>query len=178
MVNYHIEELNPPNENDWEEFNKKTNDGSFFHTLKWKNMIENSYENKLHYYLIYLTDKVIPICSFCENSIKGFRGLIPITHSDFRHLLLNKQDYNHLEEILKKIVEISRWEKLSFVIITTLSQEIKNYLKKYNPLAYPIFGEYGNFILNLKENSPERIWQDILKNKISQIKIISNKEIK
>ncbi|VVB59228.1 FemAB family protein [uncultured archaeon] len=163
MTIYNIEELNHSNENDWEEFNKKTDGGSFFHTLKWKNIIENSFNSKLHYYLIYFDDKVIAICPFCENTIKGFRGLIPISPSDYRHLLIGKQDFNHLEEIIKKIIEISRKDKNSFVMITTINQEVKDYLKKNSSLPYPFFRGTGNFVLNLKENPPEKIWQENFK---------------
>ena len=165
MANYRIEELSHSNENEWEEFNKKTDGGSFFHTLKWKNVIENSFDYKLHYYLIYFDDRVIAICPFCENTIKGYRGLMPPPNSDYRHLLLSKQDYEHLEEILSKIIKISRSNKFSFILITTLSQVIKDYLKKYNPLPYPIFGGSGNFVLNLQINNPEKIWHDIFRNK-------------
>ena len=96
MTGYRAEELNPNNENDWEEFNKKTDGGGFFHTLKWKNIITNSFNYKLHYFLIYFEDKVVAICPFCEGTVKGFRGLMPPPNSDNRGLVVNKQNYNHL----------------------------------------------------------------------------------
>jgi hypothetical protein len=165
MDDYHIEELNPNNENDWEEFNRQIDGGSFFHTLKWKNIMENSFDYKLHYYLIYLNGKVIALCPFCENAFRGFKGLMSIPNSDYRHFLINKQDYNHLEEIVKKIIEIAKTKNYSFVMITTLTSEVKDYLKKYHPLPFPIFSNSGNFNLDLKINPPEKIWHDIFRYK-------------
>ena len=163
MANYRFEELSPNNKKDWEEFNKKNDGGSFFHTLKWKDVIEDSFDYKLHYFLIYYEDKVVAICPFCENNIGRFRGLMPPPNSEYRQLLINKKDYKQLliKEILNKTKEISKNKKLSFVLINTLSEEIKGYFDKYNPYQYPIFGKSGHSILNLKENNPEKIWHDI-----------------
>jgi len=163
MSQYFVEELNPSTEIDWEKFNKKTDGGTFFHTLKWKNIIENSFNERLHYFLVYLENKVVAICPFCENIIRGFRGLAPIPNSDYRHLLIGKQNINHviIKEILKKTKKILKNNKLSFILITTISKEIKNYFNKYTSYAYPIFGINGQFKLNLNENNPEKIWHNI-----------------
>ena len=132
MTDYRIEELNPNNEKDWEEFNKKTDCGSFFHTLKWKNILNNSFSYKLHYFLIYFEGKVIAICPFCENTIKGFRGLMPPPNSDHRELVIKKQNCTHLliKELLNKTNEILKSKKLSFILISTFSKEIKDYFNK------------------------------------------------
>jgi len=161
MADYHIEELNPSNEDDWEKFIQKTEGGSLFHTLKWKNIIESSLDYKLYYYLIYFNDKVIAVCPFSKNTIKGFQGLMPPPNAEYRHILIDKEHCNRLviEEILRKSQEIATENDLSFVLLTTISPGIRDSLNVYKQLhSYPIFGRSGHMVLDLKENNPEKIW--------------------
>lgn len=153
MADYFVEELCLDNEKDWKEFNEKTYGGSFFHTLKWKSILERCFNVRSYYFLVYDKDKVIAVCPFYENTIKGFKGLMLLPHSDYHSILLNKQNFNHLvgEIIINKCQEISKRNRLSFILITTLSEEIKDYFNSYNPITYP---SGRNMLLDLKENSP------------------------
>jgi hypothetical protein len=162
MINCNIEKLNPNNETEWEVFNKTYN-GSFFHTLQWKKIMENNFNIKLLYCLLYSDDKVIGICPFNEGSLRGFRGLLSPQFSDYRQILLATENSQQIEDILKKISEFTKQYNVSFFMITTSSPKIKNILDNNKGLSYPIFGETGNLTLDLKENPPEKIWDKIFK---------------
>jgi hypothetical protein len=160
MLDYFVEELNPDNEKDWEQFNEKTDGGSFFHTLKWKNILERSLNFKSHYFLIYNNDRVISICPFYENKLKGFRGLMVLPDSDYHNILIDNNVTDHLffNKILKKTKEIAKKSKLIFISITTLKEDIQNSFNNFSPLKYPL---EGNMILDINKNKPEKIWREI-----------------
>jgi hypothetical protein len=164
VLDYYIKTLDKENNVLWDEFNKRTEGGTFFHTSKWKDVLEKSFGYKMHYILVYDNDKVISICPFCENVIKGFKGLTYIPNSDYHHILIQEQKCNDLltRTILDKGKDISKKNKLSFILITTTSTKIKDYFMKYNPLPFP---ESGNMVLNLKENTPTKIWEVIFTEK-------------
>jgi len=168
-----VEELCLDNEKDWKEFNEKTYDGSFFHTLKWKSILERSFGYKSHYFLVYYKDRVIATCPFYESSLKGFKGLMPLPNSDYHHILVDKQNFNHLvaKTITNKCHDISKKNRLSFILINTLSKEIKDNFNEPNLFPFPWY-IIGTMILDLKENHPEKIWNNIFSQKGKQRKYI------
>ena len=40
-MEFHIEELNKDNTQLWEKFNLESDEGTFFHTIKWKKILES-----------------------------------------------------------------------------------------------------------------------------------------
>lgn len=170
MTDYFVEELCLDNEKDWKEFNEKTYGGSFFHTLKWKSILESSFGYESHYFLVYYKDRVIAACPFFESTLKGFKGLM-LPDSDYKHILVDKQNFNHLagKAIMNKCYEISQRNRLSFILINTLSKEIKDHFNEFNPLPFPTI---GNMMLDLKENNAEKIWNNIFTARENQRKYI------
>jgi hypothetical protein len=51
--------------------------------------------------------------------------------------------------------KIAKENGLYFILITTLSDLTKDHFSEYNPLPFPVG---GNMMLNLEENSPDKIW--------------------
>jgi len=170
ISNYVIEDLSVNNERDWEAFNEKICDGSFFHTLKWKKILEQL-NYKSHYFLVYDKHEVISICPFFEGTIKGFKGLMLLPTSDHRHLLIDKTKCDHplVQEILHKVKEISKRKKYSFILITTKNEEIITFFNKFNPMSFPLS---GTMVLDLKKDNPKKIWNDIFSKKEQERKYI------
>lgn len=159
--NYSIMELNSSNEKDWDDFNIKSEDGSFYHTLKWKRVLEESFNYKSHYFLVYYGHEVVSLCPFFEYKIKNFRGLATLPDSDCCHLLLEEGNWN--EEILQQIIlqaqKISKNKRLSFILLNTLHEEIANAF--LNSFSCEHFFSLGTMVLDLREISSEKIWNDI-----------------
>ncbi|SNQ59949.1 GNAT family N-acetyltransferase [Candidatus Methanoperedens nitratireducens] len=157
---YHIEELSNKNATDWKRVNEESKEGDFFHKLEWKRILEQSLNFKSHCFLLYRNDEPVALCPFYESSINGVRGLVSLPDSDYNHIIVTDQ-YDPLiaYHILEKCNEIARENKLSFILITTLRESIKDYFSKYNPLPYPIG---GNMMLDLEKSGPDSIWSEVL----------------
>ncbi|MHA1381615.1 MAG: hypothetical protein ACTSRG_24875 [Candidatus Helarchaeota archaeon] len=156
-----IEQLNPNNENDWEEFNEKIEGGSFFHTLKWKTVLEKSFGCKPYYFLVYRNKKVISICPFYEYNIKFLKGLVPLPHSDCCYLLIDKKNWSKyaVKKILLKAKKISKQHKVSFIFVNNLDEKINNrFIEDFSPLYHHV---QGNMTLDLSKIGPKKIWHDI-----------------
>jgi len=160
MSEYIVENLTKNNEHEWEKFNLNNNYGNIFHTLEWKKVIEESFNIKSICFLIYHRNKVIGICPFFIYSFYGFKGLMPLPHSDNEHILIDKVHHNHfvVEAILEKSEELVKKYHLSFFLINTTSNEIDSILADYGGLPYPIFSRNGRMLLDLDINNTEKIW--------------------
>jgi hypothetical protein len=171
MDDYLIEDLNSSNARDWEHFNEITSDGSFFHSLKWKGILERSFKMKPHYFLVYDGDEVAAICPFFENNLKYFKGLVSLPHSDFCHVVI-ADGHAHpsiISEIYAKCNDLIRQENLSFLQMSTNTPSIRDQMKKYTDLP-PVVS--GNMVLNLEELTPEKIWNTVFSAKGGQRKFI------
>lgn len=159
-MNYYIEELNNLNTIDWIRLCEESNEGSFFHTLKWKEILEKSFHYKNHSFILYRNDEPVALCPFYEAAIYGIKGLVSLPSSDHNHIIItDKEDPLIAYHILDKCREIAKENKLFFILITTLSELTKDYFNSYKPLPYIIT---GNMMLNLEELPSNKIWSEIL----------------
>ena len=149
-MDYYIQELSNNISNDWEKLCEESKEGTFFHTLKWKQILEGALNYRSHCFLIYRNDEPVALCPFYEATIKRFRGLIALPGSDYDHIVIkDKNDPLIAYHILEKCKEIAKKNNLSFILINTLDQMIKDDFSKYKPLSYPIG---GNMVLDLKRS--------------------------
>jgi hypothetical protein len=159
MANYYIERLNDNNSAKWEEFNNNSNEGSFFHSLKWKQIFENTSNLKTHYFLLFKNNTIFGIFPFVEKKIHMFNGLVPL--QGFGHYNAIIRDYRDNSAIQYFITELQRNnenQKInSFICLSTLHKEIIDNLKNF--MIFP-FGGDGNMILNLQKSPPEKIWEN------------------
>ncbi|MDG6257142.1 MAG: GNAT family N-acetyltransferase [Methanomicrobiaceae archaeon] len=169
---YHIEELNSSNARDWEHFNENANVGSFFHSLKWKRIIERSFGIKPHYFLVYEGDDVAAICPFFENNLKYFKGLVSLPYSDFCHVAIeNGRACDALiREIYSRCMDTTRQEKLAFLQMSAHTPHIRDMMMRYTDLP-PLVS--GNMVLHLDELTPDQIWNNIFSAKGGQRKFIN-----
>jgi len=171
LTDYLIEDLTSDNEKEWDTFVEYFNDGSFYHTIKWKNIIERSFGFKQHCFLIRYKEKIIAICPFFEITIKGFKGLELLPRSDYNYLLIEEAHFNEsiIKLILDKTQNIIKNNKLSFNIVHTNNKKCEKIFNNYKNLSYPI---EGNMEVNIRENNPDKIWNEIFSRKDNQRKYI------
>ena len=157
MQNYYIERLNNKNANIWEEFNNNSSEGSFFHSLKWKQIFEDTTHIQAHYFLFFKDDIIFGIFPFFERNIHFFRGLVPL--QGFGHhnaIILDHRDSSAVQYLIKECRKIKiRHKKISFIGLSTLHMETLDALQEYQ--KYP-YSNDGNMILNLRETPPDKIW--------------------
>jgi hypothetical protein len=153
-MEWHVEQLNTENADKWEEFNKNSSEGSFFHTLQWRKILERSFQLPLHYFLLFNNNKVFGIFPFVEHRIRFFKGFLPIANSECSNVIL--KDCNDDSGVHSLFNGLRRSDRPmnSFVVINTLHQEFFTHLGYAN---FPYYND-GHMILDLKKFPPERIW--------------------
>ena len=104
-----VERLNDTNAEQWEEFNRNSAEGSFFHSLKWKQIAERDPAYKPDYYLFFKDDAVSGIFPFVEADLRSFRGLVPSTNPGRLHGILD--DYDDPDSIHYIIAELKRMNR-------------------------------------------------------------------
>lgn len=151
---YSVEPLSESNARQWEEFNSQSRSGTPFHSLKWKDTIENAMELRSRYFLIRNEGSVVGICPFVEQSMKLFRGLNGIPRSDYNNIILDGiSDPDHVNEILSLFPK-----RYSYLFFDTYDPALPERIAYTN-----IPNEAGsNLMLDLNQNPPEVIWKDIL----------------
>jgi hypothetical protein len=170
-MNLHIEALNDTNIDKWENFNHEMNEGTFYHTTKWKKILE-SLGHISHYYLIFSGDEVVAICPFFEFNIKGFKGITTLPESDYNHLIIKDNDPHIINYIIKELESKAKKNSWSFIILNSLD---KNFENKLNASFYPNFS-MGTMILDIKKLNPDKIWNEIFNAKKGQRRYIKRFE--
>lgn len=167
-MNYYIEELTPDNSQKWEEFNNNSDEGSFFHTLKWREVLENSESVKLNYFLFFRGNDIIGILPFIQSRRLLCNGYIPIPYSDFNNCIIHDKDPGILQHLLGKFRE----QKCSYIVLNSFNQDMLNI-----PTRFPQFphSDFGNMVANLSKFPPEGIWESLSKNKKQKIQIFEKR---
>ena len=166
-MDFHMEELNNTNIELWENFNQKMNEGTFYHTTKWKKILEQLGYNS-HYYLIFDNDETVAICPFFEFNIKGFKGITTLPESDYNHLIIKNNDPNIINFIVKELESRAKENSWSFIILNSLDESFKD---KLNVSFYPNFS-MGTMVLDIKKLNPDKIWNEIFNAKKGQRRYI------
>jgi len=161
-MTYSIELLSGNNAHQWEEFNAHSREGTLFHNLRWKEILEEEFGLNLKYYLIRDDRKVIGICPFIARSVGLFQGLESIPHSEYTNAILDDSfDASQIDHLLSLFKT-----ECSFLQIDTYNPEIPNTITYSNFLSE----DAGNMVLNLKQKPPEVVWETLSKKTIKSIR--------
>ena len=162
-MNFRIEELDDTNIKLWEEFNHEMDEGTFFHTTKWKQILE-SLGNIPYYFLIFDDYRPVGICPFFETRIKGFKGIATLPLSDYNHIIVRDNDPSIINFIRKELELIAKKKSWSFVIFNSLD---KNFENKLNTSFFPNYS-IGTMVLDIEKLNPDKIWNEIFTKKRKQ----------
>lgn len=102
-----IQELSKKDEKEWDAFVRKQDDGTFFHLIGWKNVIEKTYKHKSYYFVAKEDDKIKGILPlFLKKSAFFGKKLISVPFCDYGGVCANDgQTKNLLIEEAKKITK-------------------------------------------------------------------------
>jgi lipid II:glycine glycyltransferase (peptidoglycan interpeptide bridge formation enzyme) len=171
-LSYHAEYLNTENEKDWETFNQSSRYGSFYHTLRWKDVLEDSFAYKSKYFLIYDNKDPVALCPFFEQPLKGLRSLVPPPFTDLKHIILTEpSNTNVIRTILDNSIRIANEDVCAFVMFVNSNIEVIDSIRgictqlKKRTTSFAV---NGYFMLDLEKNSPAYIWANNLKGKYRQ----------
>jgi hypothetical protein len=161
-MTYSIELLSGSNVHQWQEFNAHSREGTLFHDLRWKKILEKEFDLETKYYLIQDGREVVGICPFISQSAGFYQGLKNIPHSEFTNVILNDSfDASQIDPLLSLFTT-----ECSFLHIDTYNPDILNNITYSNLLG----GDVGNMVLNLKQKLPEVIWETLSKKTIKSIR--------
>lgn len=126
--------------------------GHFFHSIKWKKILENVLHIDPKYWIISSGQKIVGIVPSKKCTLTYLKGLDTLPHSEFNSILLdNNFDPRDLHEVLTQFAS-----KYSFFFLNTNRQEFLDYIG-YDHYPYEIV---GNMVLNLQQKPPETIWEN------------------
>ncbi|PKL62068.1 MAG: hypothetical protein CVV31_07705 [Methanomicrobiales archaeon HGW-Methanomicrobiales-2] len=169
-MTYFIETLSESNVHQWEEFNDRSREGTPFHSIRWKNILEEVLKLKVRYYLILDDGEVIGICPFIEQSTGFFRGLNSIPHSEFNNVILDDSfDMTHLNDVLSLFAK-----DYSFLHLNTYYPGVMDEIKHENRIVE----DTGNMMLDLNQRPPEVIWSSFSRNMRTNIRIFEKRGFK
>lgn len=153
-MTYSIEALSESNSCQWENFNKRSGEGTLFHSVRWKKILEDEFALKLNHFLFRDDEKVIGIYPSIEQSAGYFKGLNVLPYSEFNNLILDDSfDVGRINDLLSLFSE-----RYSFLHLTTYAPAVVHHIQFDNyPVDVP-----GHMMLDLKKNPPDVIWSTIL----------------
>ena len=154
-MTYSLEPLSRDNADRWEAFNDRSPEGTIFHSLKWKQVLEEALQAKLKYYLILDGDDVVGISPWAEESTLNFRGLISIPDSDANNIVLDDGfDAPRFNDLLSLFTGDH-----AFLHFNTYRPDL------FSGIAYANYpgGETGDMVVDLEKNPPETIWGTLSK---------------
>lgn len=158
-MTYSIELLSEDNAHRWEEFNNQSREGTPYHSLTWKQVLEEIFHLKLRYYLILDGRKVVGISPWIEQSVLNFQGLVSILHSDANCIVLDDAlNADHLNKILSLFAR-----KYSFLHLNTYNPALLDNIR----FTHVPSGDTGQMMINLRDKSPDAVWAGLPK-KIKQ----------
>ncbi|RXE55849.1 hypothetical protein ABH15_06405 [Methanoculleus taiwanensis] len=151
-MGYYLQELSAENTEDWEEFNNRCAEGTFFHNLKWKSVLESVLNADLKYWILQRDQKTVGIFPSRERRILFSKGLDTIPHSEYNNILLddnvNPQDLGEAFSLFGS--------KYSFFSLSVRKQTLLDHIGYDH---YPS-GNTGNMILDLQQKPPDSIWEN------------------
>ena len=152
-------------ENEWENFVATSPKGSFFHTLKWKEVLEKSFSFESLYLVIRdSNDTLIGVCPFfITKKLWPFKVLDSLPESDLGGLLIKEEYKKEAANALKKYLkELSSDRGVTYAKMRLSDRELCDYLKTKTSR---VDTNSGTMVLDLKEKPMDFIWNEIFKQK-------------
>jgi hypothetical protein len=176
MTEYHVEQLDRSNLDDWERLNEKSQDGGFYHTMQWKKVLERSFGGDSMYLIAYEGSEPVALCPLFKHSRKGLKALGPPPATDSGNIVVEGAEKNDLmRAIIKTTASLARENRCAYLILKSIKLEAFETLRdacmeKYrNTFPYPVDGE---LVLDLEQFPPSKIWDDVFNSRDSQRKYI------
>jgi len=151
-----IEELE--NDEEWEEFVRSSPKGTFYHSLKWKKVIEKSFSASTHYLVVKDRNKtVIGVCPAFIFRYGPFKVYSSMPYSDFGGPIIKEGYVKKVSLLLRKILNDYCFKKgISYAKISFTDNEMSRPFK--SPLSY-VDTSTGIMIIDLKLNPTDAIWK-------------------
>lgn len=163
------------NQNEWETFLQSSSYGTFYHSLKWKEVIQRTF----HHPALYLTirdaeNKIVGICpGFILNSVQ-MKVYQSIPYSDYGGPVISENFMKPASTALRSFLQNSRPDKeIAYVKFYFMNEWLEKSFK--SPLGYSKESA-GLVEVNLKTTPPDYIWNKVFsQNRRRKIRLVERK---
>jgi len=169
MNHLKVEYLSDENEDEWNKFVDNHPESTFYHTLKWKDLLEKSFDFEAKYMLIRTQEgELVGICPFfITKNLRFFRIINSIPKSDCGGPLILDEHTNNVSDTI--IENLKNMDGLVYAQVRFSDNNISKYFQQDNS---SVDTRHGTMVLDLKEKPVDFIWNKIFTNKKGQRKFI------
>lgn len=155
-----VEELK--NVSEWEDFLKGTSGGTFYHSIKWRDVLERSFSYPSVYAVIRSENGgLVGICPMSIVTSSHFKILDSLPHSDFGGPVIEEKYIGEASFALQRFIEgFSRKEGISFAKLCFLGDESVRFFKTSRCYINDCKGVVE---LDLKTKPSVFIWEKIFR---------------
>jgi len=152
------------NEKEWERFVADSSGGTFYHTLKWKRVLEEAFSLETEYLVIRDTSgKLVGVCPFAITSkLRLFRILDSLPESDFGGpLVMEEKAGDALQALNDYLPELCRGHRVTYAKIRCPNETT---MRHFRARGMTVDTSSGSMNLDLEQKPSDFIWSAVLKN--------------
>ncbi|MFH1673414.1 MAG: GNAT family N-acetyltransferase [Pseudomonadota bacterium] len=156
------------NDEEWERFVADSSGGTFFHTLKWKKILEEAFSLEAEYLAIRdEAGKLAGVCPFAVTSkLRLFRILDSLPESDFGGpLTVEPETPAVLKALNDYLPEVCREKNITYAKIRCPSETTGRH---FNTRGMTTDTASGSMNLNLEQHPSDFIWDEVFTQKDGQ----------
>jgi CelD/BcsL family acetyltransferase involved in cellulose biosynthesis len=158
----HVEELK--NNTEWEDFLKVTPRGTFYHSTKWRTVIERSFSNPTVYLVIRSENgRLVGVCPTSIVTASHLRILESLPHSDFGGPIIERRYIKEASLSLQRFIEEFSQEK--GISLSKMCFLKDTYEKYFETSHCHVNNSMGIVELDLRVKPSALIWEKIFRYK-------------
>jgi hypothetical protein len=154
-------------ESEWEQFVSGSLQATFYHTLKWKKVLEEAFSLETEYLVVRGdSGKLIGVCPFAvTRKLKVFRILDSLPESDFGGPLVAGHEEEALLALNDRLFTIGREKGITYAKIRCPEEKIASF---FQAKGKTLDLSSGSMNLNLTQKPPEYIWDNVFTQRSGQ----------
>lgn len=160
-----VEQLH--DESEWEQFVASSPQATFYHTLKWKRVLEDAFSLETEY-LVVRSDsgEVVGVCPFAlTRKLKVFRILDSLPESDFGGPLVAAGHEEALRALNDYLLAIGRGKGITYAKIRCPQEKLSRH---FQAKGRTLDLSSGSMNVDLTEQPPDYIWDKVFTQKSGQ----------
>jgi len=116
----------PSDQTAWDEFVLNHPEGTFFHLIGWKNVIEKTFRHKSYYFIAQKADKIVGVLPcFKVKSILFGKSLVSVAFGTYGGVLAQNEEI--AQSLLEEAIKITQKENLDYLELRNLSRKESNW---------------------------------------------------
>ena len=143
-----VAELTKEREKDWDRYVQKSDGGTFYHQIGWRNAVVNTYGCRFYYLMALEDDEIVGILPlFVMGGFPFEKALVSVPFAPYGGICANNQGIEN--ELLKAAKDIAHSEKAGYLELRCFDKTDLNLILR---------DDFATLILQLDPDS-EKLWQ-------------------